>query len=385
MKTSLITFGFESKGRLVASGKIPWFAKMLWVELSVRVPPNYQHNQEDFVLDLDSGSRILGGFFPVQSEKGGLRAKVRFEFSSDMVAFSGDAVFKGRHFTKIDIPWVSRSQFLEGLKLISANLVGMHDGNLLGCSSFCGFGKNSLMANFLLHSDHGFEFISEINMRVEYSLSGRKMYWNFQPGTLDDLGSSLPISVPLTGLTRQTGNLDVLLLVDGQEIGNKIFKGLTQAAFQKLLSVPEKTFVVWKKDGTTLTVENLEEIMGEDRFTPVFFVRTTVLGLAGITDLKILAYSHGSHEPLVLWSEKIAVCDSPISIAPVNLSGKDAKGINFFELIAGKTVVGTIRTGSQSSGIFTPEGTIANVLAVDRTENISVQDIFKKLKQFSAN
>jgi len=69
----------------------------------------------------------------------------------------------------------------------------------------------------------------------------------------------------------------------------------------------------------------------------------------------------------------------------VNLSGKDAKGINFFELIAGKTVVGTIRTGSQSSGIFTPEGTIANVLAVDRTENISVQDIFKKLKQFSAN
>ena len=125
----------------MASGKIPWFAKMLWVELSVRVPPNYQHNEEDFVLDLDSGSRILGGFFPVQSEKGGLRAKVRFEFSSDMVAFSGDAVFKGRHFTKIDIPWVSRSQFLEGLKLISANLVGMHDGIFWVAHHFAGLGK----------------------------------------------------------------------------------------------------------------------------------------------------------------------------------------------------------------------------------------------------
>lgn len=72
-------------------------------------------------------------------------------------------------------------------------------------------------------------------------------------------------------------------------------------------------------------------------------------------------------------------------MVPVNLGPESFKEVSYFEILSGKNSIGLIKLGSKPTVQFTSEGTIANSDVFGGTLNVSVQDVFKKLQQFSSS
>jgi hypothetical protein len=179
--------------------------------------------------------------------------------------------------------------------------------------------------------------------------------------------------------------MKISFLLEGIKIGSMICQGITANSFSKMIVVSKQSFVVWKKNGELEFVDELPQLEPEVRFGPTFWVGTKVDGLAGFADIKIQGYLHGSHQPLCFWEGKVLVTSTPALIAPVNLGPESFKEISYFEVLSGKNSIAMIKLGSKPTVQFTAEGTIASAEVFASTANVSVQDVFKKLRQFSSS
>lgn len=384
MAIPLACFGFEKNDQSVPSEWIPWFATNVWVEISVKFPENYPIEIDGFNLLLDNKRKVPGVFSQTEHEGNTIHGKIRFVFPNGMTNVEGKAVYRKKVFTTVSIPFVSQSQFIGGLSLASMGLQGIFGNKIMGCDSFSGFGSSGLMASFGLGSQYGFRFLEKISLQLKYSVDGKGHTFDLVPLIPETSQGEMPFSAPLSGLTKQVGNLEVDVLANGISVGKKCFKGINQLAFQKSLAVERKTFIAWRGDGSLYLTENVNPNSEVSRIAPVFILKTTVAGLVGVSDIKIYGYSHGSHEPFLVWQGKRPIGETPAFLGPVTMDFKNIKEVKKFEVWAGRIVLGALFTGNKPSGVFTSEGAIANMEDLEGVENVSVQEIFNKLKKFTS-
>ena len=381
-----LQFGYESKGLKVLSPVIPWFAETIFLEVAIRFPDKFICSASDFSLHIGRTFSIPGTELHINDAEGHKVGKITFQLDNLLKDSKAKIYFKKKLISEIEIPFLSKEAFIASVEVHSPALFCNFDGQVVSCQSFLMSNCKGASVSASLSSKYGLVFLANLDASISID-AGTEI-----PTTLVakipnvDIGQPcVPIVFPLGSLPKKTGNMKVSFMLEGIKIGSMICQGITSNSFSKMMLVSKQSCVVWKKNGDLEFVDELPQLESEVRFGPCFWIGTKVDGLAGFADIKIQGYLHGSHQPLCFWEGKVLATSTPALIAPVNLGPESFKEISYFEILSGKNSIAMIKLGSKPTVQFTSEGTIASADVFASTANVSVQDVFKKLRQFSSS
>ncbi len=381
-----LQLGYESKGLKVVSPVIPWFAEKIFLEVSIRFPDKFLCSATDFSLQLGKSSSILGNNLQISEAVGHKAGKVVFQLDNLLKNCKAKIYFKKKLISEIDIPFLTKEAFLASVEVHSPALHCNFDGQIVSCQSFLMAGCKGVSVSGMLSSKYGAGFFSSLDVSILIDV-GSQIPTSLvaKVPNVEVSQSYIPIVFPVGALPKKIGNMKISYLLEGVKICSLICQGITANSFSKMIGVSKQSFVVWKKNGELEFSDELCELEPEVRFGPCFWIGTKVDGLAGFADIKIQGYLHGSHQPLCFWEGKVLATSTPALMAPVNLGPESFKEISYFEILSGKNSIAMIKLGSKPTVQFTAEGTIASADVFATTANVSVQDVFKKLRQFSSS
>lgn len=381
-----LQIGYEYKGLRFVSSIIPWFADKVILEVAIRFPDKFICSAADFKLQLNPASSISATRLQINEGTGQKSGKVEFVLDNPRRVGKVRICFKKKLISEIEIPYLAKEFFISSVMIQSPELNCNFDGHVIACQSFLMSGCKGVSVSAILSTKYGLSFLSQLEVSLQIDVGSES------PVTLiskvppcDDSQSCVPVVFPLATLPKKIGNMKISFLVEGLKIGSIICQGISSSSFSKMIVVSRQSFVVWKKDGELSFVDELLELDDDSRFSPCFWLATKVDGLAGFADIKIQGYLHGSHQPLCFWEGKILVTSTADLMVPVNLGPESFKEVSYFEILSGKNSIGLIKLGSKPTVQFTSEGTIANSDVFGGPLNVSVQDVFKKLQQFSSS
>ena len=381
-----LQIGYESKGLKVVSPVIPWFAESVFLEVAIRFPDKFLCSASDFSLHVGRSFSILGNHLNINDAAGHKAGKVAFQLDNLLQDSKAKIYFKKKLISEIEIPFLTKEAFLASVEVQSPALHCNFDSQIVSCQSFLMSGCKGVSVSALLSSKYGTDFFYNLDASISIDV-GQGI-----PTTLVTRipiagisQKSIPVVFPIGSVPKKIGNMKVSYLLEGVKVGSMICQGITSSSFSKMILVNRQSFVVWKKNGELDFVDDLPQLEPEVRFGPCFWIGTKVDGLAGFADIKIQGYLHGSHQPLCFWEGKVLATSTPALIAPVNLGPESFKEISYFEVLSGKNSIAMIKLGSKPTVQFTAEGTIASADVFASTANVSVQDVFKKLRQFSSS
>lgn len=381
-----LQIGYESKGLKVVSPVIPWFAESVFLEVAIRFPDKFLCSASDFSLHVGRSFSILGNHLNINDAAGHKAGKVAFQLDNLLQDSKAKIYFKKKLISEIEIPFLTKEAFLASVEVQSPALHCNFDSQIVSCQSFLMAGCKGVSVSALLSSKYGMDFFYNLDASISIDV-GQGI-----PTTLVTRipiagisQKSIPVVFPIGSVPKKIGNMKVSYLLEGVKVGSMICQGITSSSFSKMILVNRQSFVVWKKNGELDFVDDLPQLETEVRFGPCFWIGTKVDGLAGFADIKIQGYLHGSHQPLCFWEGKVLATSTPALIAPVNLGPESFKEISYFEVLSGKNSIAMIKLGSKPTVQFTAEGTIASADVFASTANVSVQDVFKKLRQFSSS
>lgn len=381
-----LQIGYESKGLKVVSPVIPWFAESVFLEVAIRFPDKFLCSASDFSLHVGRSFSILGNHLNINDAAGHKAGKVAFQLDNLLQDSKAKIYFKKKLISEIEIPFLTKEAFLASVEVQSPALHCNFDSQIVSCQSFLMAGCKGVSVSALLSSKYGMDFFYNLDASISIDV-GQGI-----PTTLVTRipiagisQKSIPVVFPIGSVPKKIGNMKVSYLLEGVKVGSMICQGITSSSFSKMILVNRQSFVVWKKNGELDFVDDLPQLEPEVRFGPCFWIGTKVDGLAGFADIKIQGYLHGSHQPLCFWEGKVLATSTPALIAPVNLGPESFKEISYFEVLSGKNSIAMIKLGSKPTVQFTAEGTIASADVFASTANVSVQDVFKKLRQFSSS
>ena len=381
-----LQIGYESKGVKVVSPVIPWFAEKIFLEVAIRFPDKFLCSASDFSLHVGRSFSILGNQLHINDAAGHKAGKVAFQMDNLLQDSKAKIYFKKKLISEIEIPFLTKEAFLASVELQSPALHCNFDSQIVSCQSFLMAGCKSVSVSAMLSSKYGMDFFCNLDASISIDVGqGLPTILVTRIPSLGFSQNSIPVVFPIGSVPKKVGNMKVSYLLEGVKIGSMICQGITSSSFSKMILVSRQSFVVWKKNGELDFVDDLPQLDSEVRFGPCFWIGTKVDGLAGYADIKIQGYLHGSHQPLCFWEGKVLATSTPALIAPVNLGPESFKEISYFEVLSGKNSIAMIKLGSKPTVQFTAEGTIASADVFASTANVSVQDVFKKLRQFSSS
>ena len=381
-----LQLGYESNGLKVLSPIIPWFAEKIFLEVAIRFPDKFLCSASDFNLHLGKSFSIPGNHLHINDAEGHKAGKVEFQLDNLSKDSKAKIFFKKKLISEIEIPFLSKEAFLASVEVHAPALHCNFDSQIVSCQSFFMAGCKGVSVSAMLSSKYGAAFLSNLDASISIDVgTGIPAKMVARISNTEGSKSFIPIVFPLGSLPKKIGNMKISFLLEGIKIGSMICQGITANSFSKMIVVSKQSFVVWKKNGELDFVDELPQLEPEVRFGPTFWVGTKVDGLAGFADIKIQGYLHGSHQPLCFWEGKVLATSTPAPIAPVNLGPESFKEISYFEVLSGKNSIAMIKLGSKPTVQFTAEGTIASAEVFASSANVSVQDVFKKLRQFSSS
>lgn len=381
-----LQIGYESKGLKVVSPVIPWFAESIFLEVAIRFPDKFLCSASDFSLHVGRSFSIPGNHLNINDAAGHKAGKVAFQLDNLLQDSKAKIYFKKKLISEIEIPFLTKEAFLASVEVQSPALHCNFDSQIVSCQSFLMSGCKGVSVSALLSSKYGMDLFYNLDASISIDVGQgipTTLVTRIPSACISQ--KSIPVVFPIGSVPKKIGNMKVSYLVEGVKVGSMICQGITSSSFSKMILVSRQSFVVWKKNGDLDFVDDLPQLDPEVRFGPCFWIGTKVDGLAGFADIKIQGYLHGSHQPLCFWEGKVLATSTPALIAPVNLGPESFKEISYFEVLSGKNSVAMIKLGSKPTVQFTAEGTIASADVFASTSNVSVQDVFKKLRQFSSS
>jgi len=381
-----LQLGYESKGLRVISPIIPWFAETIFLEVAIRFPDKFLCSASDFSLQVGRSFSIPGNHLDINNAAGHKSGKVAFQLENLSKDSQAKIYFKKKLISEIEIPFLTKDVFLASIEVQSPTLHCNFDSQIVTCQSFLMAGCKGVSVSALLSSKYGISIFSNLDASIVIDVgTAIPTTMVTRIPSVEVSQTCIPLVFPIGSLPKKTGNMKISYLLEGVKIGSMICQGISSSSFSKMIVVNKQSFVVWKKNGELEFVDDLPQLEPEVRFGPCFWVGTKVDGLVGFADIKIQGYLHGSHQPLCFWEGKVLATSIPALIAPVNLGPESFKEISYFEVLSGKNSIAMIKLGSKPTVQFTSEGTIASADVFAGTANISVQDVFKKLRQFSSS
>ncbi len=349
-------FSFEKAGLVLHDPAIPWNAEAVLVEANLHLPSANLRRLADYLL-LGPGRDPVVAESIHQQEGAEQRYSVTFRLRPLAETQTVTLQWQGRDLGRLELPMLSRAQFLEGLRLHLPTLSVRLGAESIACKTFVSSQCKGLLASALLTSPASLAPLADFDLAVVFKSE-------------DDAGQRVAVRLNSTQLAsrqavftvtpqrhpRRLGTWSASWLLADRELARQEVKGISLRHFQRSLRVSGTRFVTQGPGGAVSLARTLPPPEQRGRIGPCFLVCSREAGMAGLCTLRVAAQVSGAVRPPLMWEQEVLVTDGPILVAPGTLDAAELAQVHAFDLSMQGRSLSLLPLKPAPSATFTSEG-----------------------------
>jgi hypothetical protein len=349
-------YSYEKAGLTLTNQPIPWNAEAVLVEALLRLPASTGRRKADFRLRLPGHEP----FAPEQlrRQEGEDSYRVVFRVPAPDSAASCELLFKDHSLGELALPFLSRDEFLQNLRLQMPTVFVRLGEESVACQTFVSSQCKGFLASAVLSSPTSLVPLLDLDLQVEfrYERGGSAFrvpacLCSSQLANRTALVTVVPSRAP-----RRIGAWVATWLLGDKPLASQRVRGISQKAFQRSLRISDTRFVVQTGSGPVRLTRQLPGLDGDLRVGPCFLVSSGEPGMAGLCKLQVTAQVPGAVQAPLLLEQQALITDGPTMVAPGTLDPADLRQVSGFELQVGTQSLGTLSLCPAPSAAFTAEG-----------------------------
>jgi hypothetical protein len=351
-------FSYEKAGLVLPDQPVPWNAEAVVVEASLRLPASAGRRKADFRLRVPDQEPVAAEHLRRHETEDAYR--VTFRLPPPGYPVQAELLFREKVLGRIDLPFLGRDDFLQGLRLQMATPFVRVGENTVACETFVASQCRGLLAGAVLTSPTSLVPLLDLDLQVEFcsEAGGSAVRVPARLCSSQLRGRQALATVALKQLPRRSGGWKATwLLADKPLAEPQKVRGISQGRFRRSLRVSDTRFVVQSKAGGPLRVaRQLPPAEMVARVGPCFLVSSAEKGMAGLCRLQAVAQVHGAgHVPPPL-EQEVLITDGPTMVAPGTLAVADLAHVTAFELRCRGRQLGVLSLRPAPTANFTSEG-----------------------------
>jgi hypothetical protein len=349
-------FSYEKAGLVVPDQPIPWNAEAVLVEALLRLPAAASRRKPDFLLKVGEQEPLPAEQLRRQETEE--RYRVTFRIPAPGVAAVAHLFYRDTALGQINLPFLSRDDFLLGLRLQMPTLFVRIGEESVACQTFVASQCKGILASAVLVSPTSLVPLLDMDLQVEFRCERGGRTWR-APACLCSsqlAGRQALVTVAPRKHPHRLGSWTATWLLGERVLASQRIRGISQAHFRKSLRVSDTRFVVQGPNDVRLTRQSPPLEAGKTRIGPCFLVSSGEPGMAGQCQLRIVVQVPGSVQPPVLMEQEVLITDGPAMVAPGTLDVIDLTQVSGFELSVKGRSLGVLALCPAPTAAFTAEG-----------------------------
>jgi hypothetical protein len=350
-------YTYERAGLKLSGQPIPWTAEGVVVEALVRLAST-NRRKTDFLLRLPDRQTVPAEALRRVEDQGDDLYRATFRLSPPGRTVSAEVLYRDRLLGQISLPFLSREEFLGGLRLEMPTLFVRLGEESVACQTFVPSQCRGLVATALLASPTSLVPLLDMDVRVEFRCE--RDGTSFQaPACLTAsqlIGRSALVTVAPARYPRRIGVWTVTWLVGEHLLARQRIRGVSQRHFQRSLRISDTRFVVQEKGSPYRLCVQPPPPDPNLRIGPCFLLASSEPGMAGMVRLRVAAQVTGAVQPPPLLEQRVRITDGPTMVAPGTLDAHDLEQVSGFEVSVAGHSLGALSLCPAPEATFTNEG-----------------------------
>jgi hypothetical protein len=347
---------YEKAGLTIHDQPIPWNAEAVVVEAALRLPAGTGRRKGDFFLSVPGQS--LHPAEHLRRAEGEDLYRVSFRFTPPGTSTTAELLFREKPLGKVDLPFLSREDFLQNIRLQMPTLYVRIGAETVACQTFVSTQCKGLVASAMLASPTSLAPLLDLDLLVEFRCERTgavtrvpAALCSSQLGGRQALVTVVPKKYP-----RRLGAWTATWLLASRTLASQRIRGISQKHFQRSLRISDTRFVVQLDSGSVRLTRQTPPLDKGGRVGPCFLVSSGEPGMAGQCRLHVTAQVPGTLTPPLLLEQDVLITDGPTMVAPGTLDAADLAQVTGFELTHRGRSLGVLSLCPAPSASFTGEG-----------------------------
>jgi hypothetical protein len=347
-------YSYEKAGLTLSNQPIPWTAEAVVVEALLRLPSGGRRKAE-FQLRLPGQELVPAEQLRRQEAEG--RYRVTFRLPPPGATVTAEVLYRDHALGQLTLPWLSRDEFLENLRLQMPTLFVRLGNASVACQTFVSSQCRGLLASAVLTSPTSLVPLLDLDLQVEFRCERSETSFRV-PATL--CSSQLANRTALLAVAprrypRRLGTWVATWLLGDQPLASQRVRGISQRTFERSLRISDTRYVVQAGERPPRLARQLPPDRGS-RVGPCFLVSSGEPGMAGLCRLQVTAQVAGAVQPPLLLEQHVLITDGPSLVAPGTLDPAGLNQVSGFELRVRGRSLGALALAPAPSATFTSEG-----------------------------
>jgi hypothetical protein len=349
-------FSYEKAGLVLNDQPIPWNAETVLLEGLVRLPTSAGRRKADFGLRLPGQPPYAVEHLRCQDNDE--RYRITFRIPPPGATVTAELLYRERPLGQVLLPFVSREDFLQGLRLQMPTLYVRLGEQSVACQTFVSSQCKGLLASALVTSPTSLVPLVDLDLQVEFHCERDGKGWRVPASLCSSqlAGRQALLTVAPHRPARRTGVWIATWLLGDRVLATQRVRAISEKLFQRSLRISDTRFVVQTAGGRLRLSRQPPVLDGGERVGPCFLVSSSHAGMAGLVRLGVTAQVPGTAPSPQLLQQEVLITDGPTMVAPGTLDPAQLAQAAGFELRVGNRALGSMSLCPAPAAAFTSEG-----------------------------
>jgi hypothetical protein len=353
-------YSYEKAGLVVNDQPIPWNAEAVLVEATLRLP-TAARRKNDFLLRVPFHEPFVAEHLRrLESED---RYSIQFRIPPPGAPASAELLFREHVLGQLALPFLSRDEFLAGLRLQMPTLFVRLGQESIACQTFISNQCRGLIASGLLTSPTSLAPLLDMDLQVEFRCerTGPICQIPISLCSSQMAGRQALVTVAPNRYPRRQGTWVATWLLGEKPLATQRIRGISLARFRRSLRISDTRFVVQQGSGSVRLTRQAPSLDKGGRIGPCFLVSSGEPGMAGLCRVQVKAQTPdaeaaGRGQSPLLLEQEVLITDGPTMVAPGTLYAGDLAQVTGFELTLKGRPLGMLSLQPAPTATFTSEG-----------------------------
>jgi hypothetical protein len=259
---------------------------------------------------------------------------------------------------QVTLPFLSRDDFLRGLRLEMPTLFVRVGQESVACQTFVTSQCRGLLASAVLLSPPSLAPLLDMDLQVEFRCERGGSAYRV-PALLCSSqlqGRKALVTVAPRRYPRRMGTWTATWLLGDRPLAVQRVRGISKRTFHRSLRISDTRFVVRDGSGRVRLTRQAPPVDVGGRVGPCFLVSSGEPGMAGLCKLRVAVQTPGAPPAAPLMEQEVLISDGPTPVAPGTLDVADLVQVSGFELSVRGQALGVLSLCPAPTAAFTNEG-----------------------------
>jgi hypothetical protein len=347
-RLAALGYAYEKGGLQISSEPIPWNADAVFVEALVEWSGKPLDCKNDFDLHLADELPLTPISLDPREE--GVYHVV-FRLAAIQSARAGRLHWRSRQLGSIELPYVSRENFLGSLLTDAPTVFARCGGTYVACRSMVEGQAYDLIACTALRSPSSLLPLLDAGLALVFSDSAGKCNQAISvPLTREQLlGREAMLLVPIFWPSGMAGFRSVSLTVAGRVLAHRDLRVIPRQTFFDSLYVPSG----WSCSSVT---QQRVPAVGRAGTRLYLHLASHEPGILGLCPVEVRLRHRFRGRPVVMDPQEVLVSDVPSPCLHVSIAAEDLRDLRAIDLFSNGRFLGSVAWDSGPAATFTAEG-----------------------------